>query len=278
MFKRNAFPLALMGWTLAILLAAAAIPGVFARDFYEPWLGRRGLVPAQCLVQDLAALLLAPVLALAIARALRGSARALVAWGGILVFSLYYYSFYGMDKLYTPLYPAYLAIMGLGAWSLVALFASVDLEAFAGRARARVRALVPARAGAIVLGSTLLFIPIWISMLVSGIRSQSVAPASTVFLLDLSFLIPASLWTAVQLWKMKPAGLLAGGILLFKAAVSGLVLTAGSLAMTASGSALNIGELCLYLLLAIPGGCVLALFLARLGGPEGEGHRRQAKA
>lgn len=124
MFKRNAFPLALMGWTLAILLAAAAIPGVFARDFYEPWLGRRGLVPAQCLVQDLAALLLAPVLALAIARALRGSARALVAWGGILVFSLYYYSFYGMDKLYTPLYPAYLAIMGLGAWSLVALFAS----------------------------------------------------------------------------------------------------------------------------------------------------------
>lgn len=77
---------------------------------------------------------------------------------------------------------------------------------------------------------------------------------------------------------MKPAGLLAGGILLFKAAVSGLVLTAGSLAMTASGSALNIGELCLYLLLAIPGGCVLALFLARLGGPEGEGHRRQAKA
>ena len=164
MFKRNAFPLALMGWTLAILLAAAAIPGVFASDFYEPWLGRHGLVPAQCLVQDLAALLLAPVLALAIARALRGSARALVAWGGILVFSLYYYSFYGMDKLYTPLYPAYLAIMGLGAWSLVALFASVDLEAFAGRARAR----VPARAGAIVLGSTLLFIPIWISMLVSA--------------------------------------------------------------------------------------------------------------
>lgn len=277
MFKRNALPLALMGWTLALLLVAAALPGIFTKDFYEPWLSRHGLVPAQCLVQDLAALLLAPVLALAIARALKGSARGLVIWGGISVFALYYYSFYGIDKLYTPLYPAYLAIMGLGASSIVGLFASVDREAFAGRDRAR----LPARAGAIVLGSTLLFVPIWISMLVSGIRSQSVAPASTVFLLDLCFLIPASLWTAVQLWKRKPTGLLAGGILLFKATVSGLLLTAGSIVMALSGSALNLGELCLYLLLALPGGCVLAVFLARLGGPDvpgKEGEMRQAKA
>lgn len=76
MFKRSSFPLAPMGWTLAFLLAAAALPGIIIGDFYEPWLSRHGLVPAQCLVEDLAALLLAPILALTVGRARKGPATA----------------------------------------------------------------------------------------------------------------------------------------------------------------------------------------------------------
>ena len=48
-------------------------------------------------------------------------------------------------------------------------------------------------------------------------------------MLDLSFLIPAYAVAVVQIWRRKAIGDLLGSPLLFKAAVSGILLTGGEL-------------------------------------------------
>lgn len=49
------------------------------------------------------------------------------------------------------------------------------------------------------------------------------------YALGLVFLIPAMLLAAVQIWRRHPVGSLLGGVQLVKAALSGILLTAGSL-------------------------------------------------
>ena len=254
----------LTGSLLALSMAATALPGLLVPGFYEPFLTRYGLAYAQVFMQDLATVLLLPILAWSMLAARRGSARGVAVWGGVCVYALYYYSFYGFDKLYTPLYPLYLAVMGLGAWSLVGLLAGTDAKAFAALADAR----LPVRFCAAVLAVPLLFVPIWLSMLFAGIAAKKAAPAATVFPLDLCFLIPAAAWAAAALWRRKPIGYLAGGILLVKAVISGVVLAGGTLYQLLAGERANPGELALYLVLALPGAAALGLFLKRLGPAE----------
>ena len=67
----------------------------------------------------------------------RGSTRALVIWGAVLVYTLYYYAFYAFGHVYTQLYPAYVALEGLSAFSLVGLLVGVDVEEFGRRVDSR---------------------------------------------------------------------------------------------------------------------------------------------
>ena len=200
MIRKNEAGLTILGYILAVLLALCGGAGIFVPGLYEPWLERYGLVFSQVFVQDIMSLALAPVLAAAIFRARRGSYPALVLWAGISLFAAYYFSFYGMDKLATALYPAYLAVIGLGFYSLTGLLSAVDPS----EAAARVPRRAAPRFGAVVLGMTGLFIPLWAALMIRMIRTAVVEPAATVFLLDLSFLIPSALYAAVKLWRRRP--------------------------------------------------------------------------
>lgn len=264
MIRKNEAGLASMGYALSILLAVCAGAGIFIPGFYEPWLERYGLTFSQVFVQDVMALALAPVLAAAIAKARRGSYPALVLWAGISLFSAYYFSFYGMDKLATPLYPAYLAIVGLGFYSLMGLLSAVDPSA----AAARVPRRAAPRFGAVVLGMTGLFVPLWMVLIVRMIRTAVVEPAATVFLLDLSFLIPAALYAAGKLWRRRPEGWFLGSVLLFKSFVSGILLSGGTLWDAIAGRAWDPAQLGMYLFLAGAGG---AAFLSLTAGSGAAG-------
>lgn len=261
MLQKNASLLLAMGYVQALLMALCGAAGIFIPDFYEPYLSRYGLAYSQVFVQDIMALLLAPVCAYCVAAARRGSPRAAVVWAGTALFRAYYFSFYGMDKLYTPLYPAYLGIIGLGFYSLLGLYFSLDRAAFTARIGPR----PPYRFAAAVLGMTLLFIPLWLILMVDMIRSAVIAPAATVFLLDLSFLIPASLYAAALLWKRRAEAWLLGGLLLFKSMVSGILLSGGTLYDAVAGRPWDPAQLGLYLFLAAAGGGAFFLFLGQLG-------------
>jgi hypothetical protein len=253
-----------MGVVIAVLLAVTAAAGVLLPGLYEPFMNPRTAAVQN--TQDLLSLVAAPVLLVAMHHAGRGSARAVAIWGGILVYVLYYYAFYAFDHVYTAYYPLYVALEGLSAYSLIGLLLTVNREAFARRVEAR----MPVRFISVVLGTTLLFVPIWLGMMLADMSAGQAREAATVFVLDLAFLIPACAFAAVQLWRRRPLGYLLAGVLLIKAPVSGILLAVMTLRAAQLGGTFAIEEMGMYLFLAVVGSLALGLYMRSLhSGPGG---------
>jgi hypothetical protein len=259
MFRTSLRPTYLMGSLIVILLGITAGGGLLMPEIYRPFLKTEALLPG-LLVQDLVSLLVAPLLIGAMIATRRGSLRALVMWAGLLVYVGYYYAFYSFGYLYTVFYPLYLALMALALYSLIGLLATIDAQVFARH----VGPHMPVRRLSVVLGMTLLFVPIWLVRLFQGIHTQQVHEADLVFVLDLAILIPAMLFAAVQLWRRRPVGYLLGGVLLVKTPISGILLTGGSLRQLQLGFEVAPEELAMYIFLALVGMWSLLLYMRHL--------------
>ena len=274
MLHKSLRPYTIMGGLIALLLAITAGAGLFAKEFYSPFITRPGLVVA-LYVQDAVSLLAAPLLVAAMWGTRRGSRRALVVWGGVLVYTVYYYAFYVFGNVYNVAYPLYLALMGLGVYSLIGLLAGVNLPVFA----AGVAGKLPVRALAVILLVALLFVPLWGSMIVQDIRAQQPRDTALVFVLDLCFLLPALAIGAVQLWQRRPFGYLLSGILLIKAAASGILLTVSTLwAVQLGVMPLPLEELGMYLFLTVAGSAGVVLYMRCLHKPTAAGKRAALKS
>jgi hypothetical protein len=258
MLKFSMQPYLWMSSLIALCLAIAATAGLLNPEMYTPFI-RSEALRVGLPVQDFVSLLAAPGIIAAMFYAKRGSARALVIWTGLLLFAGYYYAFYCFGYVYTIYYPLYLAIMGLSVYALAGLLASVNLNAF----RECVGGGMPVRFLAFVMGMTLLFIPLWLMAIYQGIQNQQVDAAALVFVLDLAFLIPASAFGAVQLWRRRTFGFLIGGILIVKLAISGVLLTGGSLVQIARGFAVG-PDMGMYIFLLVAGTAGLWLYLRNI--------------
>jgi hypothetical protein len=153
--------------------------------------------------------------------------------------------------------------MGLAVYSLAGLLGNVKLDFFCQYVGEK----MPVRLVAIVLGITLLFIPLWFVMLAQRISTQEVGATDLVFVLDLPFLIPACLLGAVLVWQRRPFGYLLSGPLLFKVTISGVLLAGGELMKVIHGLTPAYEQLAIYLFLAIAGAIALALYLDNLDTP-----------
>lgn len=261
MLHRTLRPYTIMGSLIALLLVVTAAAGVLVPNLYAPFITKPGMVAA-LYVQDLISLPAAPVLLAAMFWTARGSRRAFVVWCGVLVYASYYYAFYVFGYAYNVLYPLYLALMGLGVYSLIGLLAGVDLPAFAAGVDAR----LPVRTLAAILLAALLFVPLWGSMIVQDIQAQQPRETALVFVLDLCFLLPAITLAAVQLWRRRLLGYLLSGVLLIKAAVSGILLAVSTLWAVQLGMPLPVEELGMYLFLTIAGSAGVYLYMRHLHG------------
>jgi hypothetical protein len=260
-------PYTIMGSLIALLLAVAAGAGLLSPAMYDPFIPSTA-IRAGLPVQDFVSLLAAPLLVAAMYFAGRGSLRAHLLWAGLVVYAGYYYAFFVFGFTYTPFYLAYVAIMGLSIYSLIGLLLGVRLEALADA----VKPGMPVRFIALVLAMPLLLVPIWVMGIWQGIRTQQAGPADLVFVLDLAILIPAMTLAAVQIWRRRPAGYLLGGVLLVKAAISGLLLTAGSVRQLLLGFAVG-PDFGMYIFLMVAGVAGLVLYLRNIDDARaGEAH------
>lgn len=261
MLHHSLRPYTIMGSLIALLLVVTAAAGVFVPNLYAPFIVKPGMVAA-LYVQDLISLLAAPVLLAAMFWTIRGSRRAFVVWCAVLVYTIYYYAFYVFGYAYNVLYPLYLALLGLSVYSLIGLLAGVDLAAFAAGVDAR----MPVRTLAVILLVALLFVPLWGSMIVHDIRAQQPRETALVFVLDLCFLLPAITLAAVQVWRRRPLGYLLSGVLLIKAAVSGILLAVSTLWAAQLGMPLPLEELSMYLFLTVAGSAGVYWYMRHLHG------------
>ncbi|MBI1298981.1 hypothetical protein GC175_28965 [bacterium] len=261
-----------LGSLVALLLAATAGAGLIVEDIYRPFLSES--IVAFQFFQDFVSLMAAPALVVAMLFAARGSRSALAIWAGLLLYAGYYYVFYVFDFVYTVFYPLYLALMGMAFFSLVGLINAIDADRFA----ARVKATMPVRMIAVVLGITVLFVPIWLMGIAQAITTQQAGDTDLVFVLDLAFLIPVCVYTAIQVWRRRPIGFVFAGPLLLKAALSGVLLTGGTLLLSLQfGQPIPWDQMSLYIFLAVVGGVALAAYLHNLTSDETEVHVLQTE-
>lgn len=258
MKQRALRPAYFMGALIALLLAVAAGAGLLYPAMYDPFITSEAL-RAGLPVQDAVSLLVAPALLAAMFFTARGMRRAYILWAGLVIYAGYYYAFFVFGFTYTLLYPAYLAIVGLSVYALIVLLLGADCQELAAAARPQ----MPVRFLAAVLAMPLLLAPLWLMGIWQGIQAQRAGGADLVFVLDLALLIPAMTLAAVQLWRRRPVGFLLGGVLLVKAALSGLLLTAGSLRQVALGYAVG-PDFGMYIFLLVAGLAGLVLYLRNL--------------
>jgi hypothetical protein len=207
----------------AVLMAAASAAGIFLPTTYA----RETVCWAtQGRGQDIANLFCVfPAMLSALHFAFRGSARATLATLGLLTYVAYSYILYAFFVHFGPWFLVYVAVLGLSSYSLFGSVIHMNRDEIARRlAGSPKTGLV----SILLLVFGLLFAFQWLSeiapSLLSGTTPKSIteigAPVNPVQVLDLAFILPGMIVTAVAVRKRKPLGLLfAAPLLTFSAAM-----------------------------------------------------------
>ena len=209
------------------LLAIAAGGGVFLGGLYQDTAYYRVIAVGQ----DLFSLTVVfPAFLMAALLAYRGSLRALFVWLGVVIYLTYTYAIAAFDNRFNALFLVYVALFGCSLYALIGVFLSLNKDEIKSRYTER----TPVRAVSLYLGMlAILFYLTWlreiIPALLSGTIPQSVqdsgTPTNAVHVLDMSWILPALLITAVSLWRRHSLGyLLAGPLLSFIALMASAVL------------------------------------------------------
>ena len=193
---------------ITLLLALAAGCGVFISGLYRD---NPGLV-AQAIGQDAITLLIVlPALAIAAFLTSRGSQRARLILLGVLVYVTYTYASYAFGVRFNPLFLIYIALLGCATYALIGGLITTDWAGIEAGFTER----TPVRAVSIfLLVIAGVFYLMWLSEAVpaslTGIPPQSVTddgtPTNVIHVLDMAWLLPALVITAVSLWHKQPIG------------------------------------------------------------------------
>lgn len=160
-----------------------------------------------------------PVLVGAMVAAARGSARALVLWLGATAYLLYQAVMFCFATPMNNLFLLYVAHLGLGIWTLIALVRRVDISGFAARADAG----MPVRAIAGITGAVAVLNALaWLARILpvvftsdpSSVLDGSGLLTNPVWVQDLAFWIPLTVVAAVWMWRRLPWGILLTGSML----------------------------------------------------------------
>jgi hypothetical protein len=202
---------------------AAVTAGAMAGTYLMPGLLRGPAVMNGSARGTALAVLLAgvPLLGGSMLLAARGSAGAVITWLGAVAFLLYNSVLFVFGTPANRLFPAYLAMLALAAWSAGVLLRQSDVAALGARFGPR----APARGLAIWIWVVVAAnAAVWLARILPAI-SRSGAPAylrgtglpvSVVYAQDLALWLPLLAVAAAWLWRRRPWGFLIAG--------SGLVL------------------------------------------------------
>ena len=213
---------------LVVLLAIAAGSGLLL-DVYgdETAFARNAYQGA-----DLVSVLLVVPLWLALRSARRGSVRALLLLLGGLGYVTYQYAYtfaYGWNRLF----PVYLTLLALSAFTLAEMLIRLDVGEVAESLDRRAPVAVVARLLLVVgLGLGLMEgLQVVVALVTDdppAIVAQTGHPTSPVHILDLGLVVPLMLLASRWLGRRRPWGLVAASVLLVKGAAVGLGLLAAN--------------------------------------------------
>jgi hypothetical protein len=196
---------------LAVVVSAVGLFSDLYRDNAWVTAAQRG--------NDIATLVVAPVMLLALLLAQSGSLRGRLVWLGGIAYLLYNYAFYLFGVAFNDAFLAYAATVSCSLWALILGLRQLDVA----RVARGFSSHVPVRA----IAAYMLFLAVglagaWVSAAlkfvangtVPSIITKSGNPTSIVFALDLTVVAPALAVGAVLLWKRQAWGYVLAAILL----------------------------------------------------------------
>jgi len=166
---------------------------------------------AQATGQDIANLVVFPVMAAVAVLAWRGSLRARLAWNGLAAYGVYAYAIYSFDVHWSRLFLLDVAVFGLSVYALAGGIASLDLDAV----RARFSPAAPVRSTSLALiGIAVVFSALWLAIEVPAALSGTPADelrdvglfTNPVHVLDLGVALPATAIAGLLLRLRRPLG------------------------------------------------------------------------
>lgn len=233
---------------VAILLVVSAAGGLFWNGLYRD----NDFVVPQAKGQDLVTLIIVfAVLAPAIWFARKDSLRARLAILGIFAYAAYSYAIYACGSRFNEFFLLYVAILSLSTYGLtVGLFrinSPAVKEAVGKRSPLKTTAVF-------FLFAAVLFIFIWLSEIVpatlsgTGLRTaeQFGTPTNMVHVLDLGFLLPALIISAILLLRGRAWGYVFTPVLLMKVAALGPAILSMALFMWLAGQPVELPMLIIF--------------------------------
>jgi hypothetical protein len=197
---------------IAALVLLAAGAGLFVPGFYQGVVDPRyatGIITA-----DLISLFCVPLLIGCMIRARQDSLVARLICVSLLLYLGYAYAVYAFDRMYTVLFPLYMAIFGICCFAIVVSLARLDVDRVAGR----MEDLPLRRVTAVFLVFTgLVLYAIEAPIILSRIPGGTGQGGTPFMVLDLTLIAPVAVLTGIWLWQRRPWGAALAGIFLIKA-------------------------------------------------------------
>ena len=238
----------------AILAAAASSAGIFFNVYKDiPW------AVAQMKGQDAVTILAAAVLLIT---AFKKNAKPLIITAGINAYLIYTYLFYALETKMNPFFHVYLAIVLMSLISLVhAVSRFRRVQTATAKKGSRAFSIIYLS----IIASVLTFL--WNSDIIATLAGHPILetptnePLTIVYVFDLTFVIPAIIYTLYLLKKNNSFGIPLCGIVLVKCVTMGAALLGMTIGVWAGGFKLETFLAVFWFLLAAGGIAALNLFL-----------------
>ncbi len=202
----------LLTWVIAPLLAIAARCGIFIHGLYRdtPYFA------VQAVAQDFISLtVVLPTVVISAFLARRGSQRALLVWLGALVYLVYSYAIDAFVVRFNSMFLVYVALLGCSLYALIGGLATASVVSI----KASFTEHTPIRTVSTFLAMlAVLFYALWLRETVPALLSGAVPPSvqqngtatNAVHVLDMAWMLPAFLITAITLWRNRALGYVLG--------------------------------------------------------------------
>lgn len=239
--------------TILVLVVAGTLLGLLREGFYSD----PAALVYQAYGQDAVTLVfVAPLLAVGLWLARRGSFRGYLLWLGALAYVLYTYAVYAVITQFNAFFLGYVALFGLSLYTLVGGLLQLD----PGPVKRRLEGDLPVgpMVGFLVAMGVLVTL-LWLSEILpatlTGTSPASAAdvglPANVVHVLDLGVLIPAMFVAALWLRRRRAWGYVLPGVLFVKLTSIGLAVLAMIAWLTAEGEPVPTAQIVVFAALTV---------------------------
>ena len=260
-----------LGGAVAGLLVVAAAAGLFVPGLYRD-------PPATVAMDrgsDLVTLvLIVPALVGSLVLAAHGSLRARVLWLGLLGYVVYYYAIFAYGVRFNPLFLVYVALFGLGLFSLPLVLRQIVVDALP----ARFAPTLPVRAiSGFLVFIAIGFTAVWLADILPATFSNGTpasvqtlqAPANAIEVNDLAVALPLMVLAGAWLWQRQARGYLLAGVMLVLSTAIALVLLPSPLFQYLDGQTVDWGQWPIGVVMGSGGLALLVVYLRNLREPTG---------